>query len=109
MNSAKAIKQKALALGFDLVGITGAEPIDAEQIEYLDGWLAAGCAGKMSYMHRNFAKRTNPAELLDGAQSVICAGLNYKPAGNKASPPGSAGRVANFALYEDYHKFIKTS
>lgn len=110
MNLTKAIKQKAIELGFDLVGVTGARPIDAEQIEYLKTWLAAGRAAGMSYMHRNFAKRTDPAKMLPGAKSVICVGLNYKPRAIKESSDGASAAyatIANYALYEDYHPFIK--
>ncbi len=42
-------------------------------------WLKSGYAGQMSYLHRNFEKRTQPARLLANAQSIICVGLNYKP------------------------------
>jgi hypothetical protein len=35
MSLSEDIKQKGLELGFDLVGITDASPIDAEQIEFL--------------------------------------------------------------------------
>ncbi len=110
MNLTKAIKQKTIELGFDLVGVTGPEPIDAEQIEYLKNWVAAGRAAGMSYMHRNFAKRTDPAQLVPGAKSVICVGLNYKPPSVEDAPdgiPGDYGKIANYALYEDYHPFIK--
>jgi epoxyqueuosine reductase QueG len=61
MNLAGDIKQKALELGFDLVGITDACPIGAEQVEFLKCWLRSGYAGQMSYMHRNFEKRINPS------------------------------------------------
>jgi epoxyqueuosine reductase len=110
MDPAKEIKQTALDLGFDLVGITDAAPIEAGQVELLSRWLEAGYAGGMSYMHRNFKKRVCPAELLEEARSVICLGLNYKPLSistkhRDASDP--AGRVANYAQYEDYHTFVK--
>ena len=39
MNLADDIKQKAIDLGFDLVGITDASPIDARQTEFLADWL----------------------------------------------------------------------
>jgi len=110
MNLTKAIKRKAIELGFDLVGITGAEPIEAGEIEYIKNWLAAGRAAGMSYMHRNFAKRTNPARMLPGAKSVICVGLNYKPPPVKNPPDDNStdyGRIANYALWEDYHPFMK--
>ncbi len=129
MSLAECIKHKALELGFDLVGITDASPLDAKQVELLTGWLKSGYAGQMNYMHRNFEKRINPAKLLENAQSLIVLGLNYTPPKRSVSlrarpscfrkKAGWArqshlrhtvepmGRVANYAQYEDYHLFIK--
>jgi len=110
MNLTQDIKQKAIELGFDLVGITDASPLDAEHVQLLSDWLNSGCAGRMGYMHKNFEKRTNPAKLLENAQSVIVVGLNYTPPKTQPIPPDPAtpmGRVANYAQYEDYHLFIK--
>ncbi|OHB56926.1 MAG: tRNA epoxyqueuosine(34) reductase QueG [Planctomycetes bacterium RBG_13_44_8b] len=95
-----SIKQEVKNLGFDLVGITSAEPVDSTQIEYFEKWLAAGCYGTMGWLANNIEKRFNPALLLEGAKSVICTALNYKP--SKTSP-----KIASYALYEDYHNFIK--
>jgi epoxyqueuosine reductase QueG len=61
MNSAQDLKQKAIKLGFDLVGITDASPIDTKQAEFLTRWLNAGYAAQMNYLHRNLKKRINPA------------------------------------------------
>jgi len=110
MSLAKDIKQKAFEWGFDLVGITDASPIDAKQVELLAGWLKSGFAGRMDYMHKNFEKRVDPSKLLKNAQSVICVGLNYNPPKTQEEPMDAtepAGRVANYAQYEDYHLFIK--
>jgi epoxyqueuosine reductase len=106
------IKQQALELGFDAVGITDAAPIDADHVERLRAWLNAGLAGQMGDMHRNFKKRINPSLLLQGAQSIIVVALNYKPPQNRAraddsAGPSGRGRVARYALYEDYHPFMK--
>ncbi len=79
MSLSQEIKRKALELGFDLIGITDISPIDIKQIELLTEWLKSGCAGQMSYLHSNFEKRTQPAKLLENAQSIICVALNYKP------------------------------
>ena len=100
------IKEKALELGFDAVGITTAEPVDAVQVDYFHRWLEAGCAAKMAYLHRNIEKRFDPEKLLNGAQSVICVALNYRPQADEL-PADPELRIANFALYEDYHPFIK--
>ena len=109
MNLSRAVKQKAVELGFDLVGITTAEPIDPAQVKYLSSWLKNGRAGRMDYMHKNFEKRINSARLLKNAQSVICVALNYKPPIEpiQQKPDAPTGIVANFALYRDYHDFMK--
>jgi epoxyqueuosine reductase len=121
MTLTEQIKRTALELGFDLVGITDASPLRKDQVNRLLGWLDAGYAGQMTWMHGNLEKRTNPEKLLHGAQSVIVVGLNYKPSNGHPSsvlrPPSSAchgvakgearGRVAAYAHYEDYHPFIK--
>jgi len=107
MRLTEQIKQKALALGFDLVGITDARPVDSSQVEILTDWLETGCAAGMSYMHRNFEKRIEPAKLLEDAKSVICVGLNYKPPPQDLRSPVPSGKVATYAQYQDYHTFIK--
>ena len=103
------IKDRALELGFDLVGITDASPLAAEHSERLAGWLKAGHAGEMRYMRRNFEKRVHPAALLEDAKSVIVVALNYKRPQLSQAPPQkrSTGRVAVYARYEDYHGFMK--
>lgn len=94
------IKDKAIELGFDAVGITNAAPIGPADMERLRAWLKAGFAGQMQYMARNIDKRIAPAELLGGARSVIVVALNYKPG-------ASFGTVAQYACYEDYHHFMR--
>jgi len=108
MSIEQEIREKALELGFDAAGITDASPIGHEHIEQFDIWLRSDYAGPMQYMHRNVEKRFDPAKLLDGARSVIVVALNYKPPEDARSAPEShAGRVAQYAQYEDYHDFIK--
>lgn len=105
MGAEQEIKDKALELGFDAVGITDVSPLDRGSIAHFEAWLRFGYAGRMEYMHRNFDKRIDPARLRKGARSVIVVALNYKP---QATQDGSGtGRVATYAQYEDYHPFIK--
>ncbi len=123
MNHLDEIKSRALQLGFNLVGITDASPIDSQQIKLLSDWLSLGYAGRMDFMHRNFKLRIDPARHLpapassdarrgggQNAQSVICLALNYRPARPYPSPASSKspfGVIADYALYEDYHLFMK--
>jgi epoxyqueuosine reductase len=97
--------QKGRQIGFDLIAVTTADPIPEKHAEYLDEWLAAGRAGDMAYMHRNVEKRTNPSKLLPNAKSVICLALNYRPLRSCRNPKKKL--IANFALYRDYHIFMK--
>ncbi len=110
MTLEQEIKDRAIQLGFDAVGITDASPIADADVARLRTWLRAGCAGQMQYMHHNFEKRIHPAALLDGAQSVIVVALNYKPDASSAPAqnPQRTGAVAQYAWYEDYHEFMKS-
>jgi epoxyqueuosine reductase len=107
MNLTDEIKSKALELGFDLVGITHAGPIDSGQVKIFQSWLESGCAGQMAYMHNNFDKRTNPSQLVENAQSIIIVGLNYNPSEKVRLNRTQHGQIASYACYEDYHNFIK--
>jgi epoxyqueuosine reductase len=110
MSLEQEIREKALELGFDAAGITDASPVGRDHAEHFETWLRCGYAGPMQYMYRNVEKRFDPAQLLDGARSVIVVALNYKPPETACSASASdraAGRVALYAQYEDYHDFIK--
>jgi epoxyqueuosine reductase len=110
MNYTDEIKSKALQLGFSLVGITDASPIDQQQIDLLSDWLSRGYAGQMDFMHRNFKMRVDPARHLQNAQSVICLAFNYRPAkphSTTAPSKSPVGIIADYAQYEDYHPFMK--
>src|SRR5688572_22511893 len=105
---AAEIKQRARALGFELIGIADAAP--SRYREYLRQWLDDGQAGTMDYLHRRFDERTSPTTYLPGAASVICVAMNYhvplEPVPEQER--SHHGRVARYALGEDYHELIKT-
>src|SRR5438034_11102434 len=69
------VKRRALALGFDAVGIATLEA-NAHAAE-LDRWLAAGYAGTMTYLHRQAEKRKDPAHIMPGAKVAIVTLTNY--------------------------------
>ncbi len=104
---ATQIKQKALELGFDLAGIAPAQP--SQYRDYLRQWLDDGQAGTMQYLARHFDQRTDPATYLPGARSVICAAVNYYVPLQPPPPDPAAlrGRVARYALGNDYHDWLK--
>lgn len=96
------IKSKALALGFDLAGITPAEP--PASFAQFERWLAEGRHGEMAYLARNAERRTDPRQLLPGAKSIVVVACNYHAAG--PTPEAGQGRVARYALGDDYHEVI---
>lgn len=113
MSIAEKIKQKALELGFDLVGITTAAPVAGERSKAFNKWLVDCCPPNLQYLKNNLDKRFEPAKLLPNAKSVIVAAINYKTPSAIFSPAFYAGlkeltgKVASYAGYEDYHTFIK--
>ena len=99
----RRIRRRAWSLGFDLVGIASAEP--SRHSDYFRRWLDAGRGGEMAYLGDRFDERADPAVYFPGVRSVVCVGLNYhaplEPAGD------DAGRVARYALGDDYHAHVK--
>ncbi|MDB5355354.1 MAG: 4Fe-4S ferredoxin, iron-sulfur binding protein [Phycisphaerales bacterium] len=104
---AAKIKAKAHELGFDLVGVASAEP--PQRGEYFRRWLDEGQAGTMHYLADRFEERTHPAAYLGGAQSVVCVAMNYHAHLEPTSleQQSHQGRIARYALGDDYHEIIK--
>jgi epoxyqueuosine reductase len=104
------IKHRARRVGFDLVGIAPADP--SARRDYFRDWLDTGKAGVMDYLQRRFDERVEPARYLPGARTVVCVALNYHTplSSYAAGPPAirrGEGRIARYALGEDYHELIK--
>jgi epoxyqueuosine reductase len=96
---AAAIKARAAELGLDVCHITHAAP--SAHAEYFQRWTREGQAGEMTWLGRDPERRSDPARVLPGARSIIVAGLNYwQP------QPAGRGRIARYALGEDYHHVL---
>lgn len=98
------IKEKALEFGFSDVGFAKVEPLDEDR-KRLEQWLQKGYQAEMNYMNNHFDKRTDPALLVEGAQSVISVLLNYTP--KELQRDNSAPKLARYAYGKDYHFVIK--
>ena len=70
-----AIRERALALGFDACQFTTALPPDSAA--EFQRWLAAGRHGQMAYLARNAHKRIDPSQVLAAARSIISLGVSY--------------------------------
>jgi epoxyqueuosine reductase len=102
--SNQIVTEKAIALGFDLVGFAKAE-ILAEEIEKLESWLAKGFQASMLYMGKNIDKRKNINEILPSAKSVISLSLNYYNP-ESFSDKLDTGKISRYAWGKDYHLII---
>lgn len=100
----KAIKTKALELGFADCGFSKAEYLDEDALR-LKEWLEAGHHAEMGYMANHFEKRTDPAQLVEGAQSVISVLYNYYTDKKQEDP--QAPIISKYAYGKDYHKVMK--
>jgi epoxyqueuosine reductase len=103
---AAQIKQQARQIGFDLVGITSAEP--SQYKRYFRDWLDSGQAGEMRWLEKRFDERIDPASYLPGARSVICVAINYTRSPGIPAEGRGEGLVARYALGDDYHELIKS-
>ena len=73
MNFGKALKERALEIGFDLAGVA---PISAwSDLEFSRRWVERGFGGEMRYLAN--PKRHDPRSILPSAQSVVSVGLVY--------------------------------
>jgi epoxyqueuosine reductase len=101
----RILEEKARAAGFDLVGVTSAEPL-TEGGERLKRWQEAGMAADMGYMHRPVELLSDPRRLQKSARSVVSLGVSYYPGEHPENLEGG-GRVARYAWGKDYHLVIK--
>jgi epoxyqueuosine reductase len=104
-----AIRERALELGFDRVGIAPIGPSDHSGM--YRRWIDAGMAGEMAYLARPDAveKRADPRRLVPGARSAIVVARNYHPGGSPGDErvPAERAVFARYARNEDYHDLLK--
>ena len=100
------VKTQALNLGFDLVGITSADP--PRHGNYYATWIENGMSGEMSYLERHINHKQNPDKVLPNIQSLVVVAMNYRCPDSEPIPDGShRGKIAQYARGDDYHRLMK--
>ena len=109
------IKAWGRELGFAEVRIADVDLRHAEA--GLQAWLDAGRHGEMDYMASHGMLRARPHELVPGTVRVICARMDYLPAGTpddwreretaRLDDP-QAAVVSVYARGRDYHKVLRS-
>jgi epoxyqueuosine reductase len=99
------IQKKAFNLGFSLFGIT--DPSPPAHYALFEKWLSQKHHGNMSYLENQKSRefRKTPILLMPECRSIIVVGLpnNLEHLGENAK----FGKIAFFALQEDYHQAIR--
>jgi epoxyqueuosine reductase len=105
--NADTVRQRAVDLGFDLIGIVHAAP--SPRLDAYVRWIDAGMHGTMGYMARadRLARRRDLNVILAGVQSLIVVGVHYGAAIPEAIlRDPTRGRIAAYAWGVDYHDWI---
>ncbi|MBI2822220.1 MAG: tRNA epoxyqueuosine(34) reductase QueG [Acidobacteria bacterium] len=112
VNFTAQIKQEGRRLGFDLVGIVPAAPLEQEGAR-LRAWLENGFAGTMEWIDRSVPKRVDPSAHLPGVRSVVCVAMNYfttgeaeEKTGRQGESDGLRGKISRYAWGDDYHRVL---
>lgn len=107
MNATALIREHALRLGFDDCRVTTANP--PARGSQLRDWLADGRHGTMTWLERNAAKRLDPPLVLSEARSIVTLAVSYhRSEVTSQHPANTAGLIARYARYPDYHDLLKT-
>ena len=97
------IKQKALELGFHLVGITTVDNHQDRAVEHLKNWLELGYQADMAWMAS--PKRQDIRAYMPEVKSVISVGLNYYTS-HQHSNKSEVGKISRYGWGRDYHKVL---
>jgi epoxyqueuosine reductase len=103
-----ALRDRALALGFDVCGFTAiTEPWPATA--RLEEFVAKGRHGEMAWIQISLPRRAHPAGLWSAARSALVLGMNYGPDIDPLAQLAAKDRAAIsvYAQGEDYHDLIK--
>ena len=102
----RPFKDLGLSLGFDLVSVGSAAPLEEDGRRYRS-WVGKGCAAGMAYMSRGSPRRWAPKDLLPEAASVATFGVNFFSGSRRLPEKKGFGRVARYAWGKDYHEIVR--
>ncbi len=98
------IRESLRMEGFDIYGIAQAAA-HHEDSSHISEWISAGKNGTMGFIERNLDKRGDITTLVEGARSVIMAGIRYY---SNDSPAGEDNYfISRYARVKDYHQVIE--
>jgi epoxyqueuosine reductase len=104
----EAIRDQALALGFDAVGFAAAQLAEAARAN-LGEFLERGYHGDMGWLADTRARRGDPQTLWPEARTIVVLGLNYGSGDDPlaALDDPERGAISVYARGRDYHDTLK--
>lgn len=108
MTGAKArILERARQIGFDVVGVTSADPFVSTRHVFADR-VASGHLGQWRYTDADLRRNCTPQDVLADANSIICTATCYLTDDEPYDPyaPGLRGAVSRHSWGLDYHRVI---
>ncbi len=106
--TAELAKRLARECGFELAGVTPADP-SPDSARY-QSWMNLGMAGAMGYLtDRRADVRMDPKRLLPSARSILCVGKLYngaQPYSTEYAEP-DRGWISRYAWGRDYHAILR--
>jgi epoxyqueuosine reductase len=103
----KRIYEKALELGFDLVGCAPVQPLQAER-NALEEYLEKGWHGNMEWLHSAKEALLYPDHVVKNSRSVISLAINYFNEEWKHPSQDLYGSFSRYTYGKDYHATIES-
>lgn len=103
MDIKSKIKEKAIEIGFDLIGFTDLSP-SIYKSEY-EEWIQRGMHSDMDFLVKTKEVRLYPLSRFTWAKSIIIVGINYYP-GEIPLPKDGQLLISRYAMGKDYHYII---
>lgn len=101
------IKKIASDIGFDLCGISKVEAVEPLHSKALSKWIEKAENSNLEYVEKYFKQRIEPAQILEGAKSIIIFGLNYYNKGNLNIQNSKKYKISLYAMGKNYHNLIR--
>ncbi len=103
MIDSSQIKQKAIDIGFHLVGIATIDNHQDKAVEHLQNWLALGYQADLAWMAN--PKRADIRAYMPEVRSLISVALNYYTPHQHSQHPEIA-KISRYGWGRDYHKVM---
>ena len=96
------IRRLCHSVGACATGFAAVAPVPNTTRGLYERWIAESRNSSMEYMEKYVDIRNNPAQLLDGAKTLICCAFAYATNGTTRHP-----LFADYALGRDYHEVLR--